>query len=183
MRSHWYEAFGCWVPLQKHSLRITVHSAQLEEHACAGSLVCCAQVASSEAVSPRAKTDEASVASSSGGGAAFVSWEEEVAFQVGHIGRPQHLKLVLYAPAGGRSSAPPGSGEPGVSGRGREYVAAGSLGLESLLEPGGRGGRQRVSVPVVDEVGRHAGEVSCTVHVTAPQGGAAPHAARGQPEP
>lgn len=108
---------------------------------------------------------------------------------VSPTGRSQHLKLVLFAP----------------SEQGQQYVAAGSLGLDSLL--GSDTPHQRVSVPVVDEaswgrcwrvghwhsgdacacaaihakpstssaahpspllspcpqVGKHAGEVSCTL--------------------
>lgn len=157
----------------KHSLHITVHSAQLESRACAGSLVCCAQVASLEAVSPRARTVEAPVAPGSSGGSAFVSWEEEVALLVGPSARPQHLKLVLYANGSSRSAA--GNSEQGGSDNpcsgsvtGGEYVAAGSLGLDTLLEAGGCGsGRQQFRVPMVDEVGRHAGDVSCTLRVAA----------------
>lgn len=52
---------------------------------------------------------------------------------VSPTGRSQHLKLVLFAP----------------SGEGQQYVAAGSLGLDSLL--GSDTPHQRVSVPVVDE--------------------------------
>lgn len=48
--------------------------------------------------------------------------------------RAQHLKLVLLAPSGG----------------GQQYVAAGSLGLDRLLESGAPW--HSVSVPVVDEV-------------------------------
>lgn len=78
---------------------------------------------------------------------------QEVAFFVGSCERPQHLKLVLYAPAGG--GEPVSGGGDGGS-EGREYVAAGSLGLDALLEAHGgscsSGRRQHVSVPVVDEV-------------------------------
>jgi len=52
---------------------------------------------------------------------------------VSPTGRSQHLKLVLFAP----------------SEQGQQYVAAGSLGLDSLL--GSDTPHQRVTVPVVDE--------------------------------
>lgn len=110
---------------------------------------------------------------------------QEFEFVVSPTGRSQHLKLVLFAP----------------SEQGQQYVAAGSLGLDSLL--GSDTPHQRVSVPVVDEasggrwvgcaasdsrstaahtpllawvldcsatptpavvqVGKHAGEVDCTL--------------------
>jgi hypothetical protein len=82
---------------------------------------------------------------------------------VSPTGRSQHLKLVLFAP----------------SEHGQQYVAAGSLGLDSLL--GSDTPHQRVTVPVVDEVGKHAGEVDCTLRFpsrppSAAAGDAAPEA-------
>ena len=53
----------------------------------------------------------------------------------------------------------------------KEYVAAGSLGLEPLLDSDTP--HHRISVPVVDEVGKHAGEVSCTLSVTRDAGAGA----------
>lgn len=61
---------------------------------------------------------------------------QEFTFVVSPTGHSQHLKLVLLAP----------------SEQGQQYVAAGSLGLDSLLESDTP--RHRVSVPVVDEVRR-----------------------------
>lgn len=85
------------------------------------------------------------------------TWQE-VALLVGPSARPQHLKLVLYANGSSRSAA--GNSEQGGSDNpcsgsvtGGEYVAAGSLGLDTLLEAGGCGsGRQQFRVPMVDEV-------------------------------
>ena len=58
---------------------------------------------------------------------------QEFEFVVSPTGRSQHLKLVLFA----------------LSEQGQQYVAAGSLGLDSLL--GSDTPHQRVTVPVVDE--------------------------------
>ena len=84
------------------------------------------------------------------------------------VSRPhaQRLKLVLFRPAGGD---------------GHEYVAAGSLGLDPFLESDTH--RHRISLPVVDEVGKHAGEVACTLSFSPSEpawGGPAAEAAQQQ---
>ncbi|KAL4429638.1 hypothetical protein ABPG77_008687 [Micractinium sp. CCAP 211/92] len=140
----------------KHSLLITVHGAQLESQTCAENLVCCAQVASLAAVSARVRTDVAQVVPSSGSDRICASWEE-------------HLKLVLYDTGGGSAAA--GSDRPvggGSGSNGGEYVAAGSLGVDDLLDARSSSSmRQQVSIALVDEVGRHAGDLSCTLRVAA----------------
>jgi len=60
----------------------------------------------------------------------------------------QHLKLVLFRPTEQQGSSSSGGGSGHA-----EYVAAGSLGLEPLLEHQQQR-QQRLTVPVVDEV-RH----------------------------
>ena len=105
-----------------------------------------------------------------------VEWEERLCFRVPPSPRAQHLKLVLYRPA-------PAAGAQ------HEYVACGSQGLDHLLaaqeQHAGQPQQQEppaceqpqpprphtLSVPVVDEVGKHAGAVHCTLHIAA--GGAA----------
>ena len=95
---------------------------------------------------------------------------QSLAFYVSPSDRPPHLKLVLRRPS--------------ASSRQGEFVAAGSLGLDPLLRSssgggggGGGGGDEegppagsprshQVSVQLVDEVGRHAGAVQATLHVT-----------------
>ena len=118
----------------------------------------------------RLRTQDTRPSSSSGGPGQRVSWEEvsggrcgagagagnnsnapihaalhtghpplpqDLCFTLGPSDRAQHLSLVLFRPA---------ANAPG----GHQYVAAGSLGLEPLLEA--PSARHEVSVPVVDEV-------------------------------
>lgn len=94
---------------------------------------------------------------------------QSLAFYVGPSDRAPHLKLVLRRPSAGSQQG--------------QFVAAGSLGLDPLLGSGnggssgnGGGGAEgpqgswprshQVSVQMVDEVGKHAGAVQATLHVT-----------------
>ncbi|PSC69682.1 family inverse autotransporter domain-containing [Micractinium conductrix] len=148
-------------------LQVTLHHASLE------AARCCRVQAVAEVEpqhEPRRCWTSPAYMQISGESGGTVQWNEDLAFVVEHSGRTQHLKLVLYRPAA--------EGEAGSGAGQLEYVAAGSLGLDRLLEEGQGGGgegggdgsvrQHRVSVPVVDEVGKHAGEVSCTLRITPP---------------
>ncbi|KAI7840205.1 hypothetical protein COHA_005987 [Chlorella ohadii] len=131
--------------LPRHHLTVRLHSAQLdtpapllERQEQQQQLVCVAEI-------ERFGRLRAEACASSSAEAILCEFEEEFEFVVSPTGRSQHLKLVLFA----------------LSEQGQQYVAAGSLGLDSLL--GSDTPHQRVTVPVVDEVGKHAGAVDCTL--------------------
>lgn len=71
---------------------------------------------------------------------------QDLSFTLCPSDRAQHLSLVLFRPA---------ADAPG----GHQYVAAGSLGLDPLLQMDSPSARHDVSVPVVDEVSKEAGSM------------------------
>ncbi|KAI3435737.1 hypothetical protein D9Q98_001795 [Chlorella vulgaris] len=121
------------------SIRLIVHGASGLSTPPPPQLQCVAQIEACRLCS--------AVANTSGAEASTVEWEEELVLEASP--EAHSLKLVLQLPKCTRPA---------------QFVAAGSVGLQPLLE--GNVTSRQLAMPVVDEVGKHAGQVNCTLSVT-----------------